>query len=108
MKGMTLKHRLYTDYFAAIPLSSEIFCPLGFGREVYAVLMLGNTVMTLLNDFPMCLGLDELYRQMRMCQETLRCCTTTHARFNPDCVLKKKKEATCVFTESTSMYFNRN
>lgn len=40
MKGMTLKHRLYTDYFAAIPQSSEIFCPLGFGREVYAVLML--------------------------------------------------------------------
>lgn len=33
--------------------------------------------MTLLNDFPMCLGLDELYRQMRMCQDTLRCCTTT-------------------------------
>ncbi len=23
------------------------------------------------------IGLDELYRQMRMCQETLRCCTTT-------------------------------
>lgn len=28
-----------------------------------------NTVMTFLNGFPMCLGLDELYRQMRMCQD---------------------------------------
>lgn len=66
--------------------------------------------MTLLNDFPMCLGLDGLDeivqagRNVSKNYETLH----NHTDFKPYCVLKMKKEATFVFTESDFMYFSRN
>lgn len=69
MKGMNVQ-----NIFTAISILEKMSMA-GCGSNcVYTVPV--NTVMTLLNDFPLCLGLDELYRQMRVSQETLRCCTT--------------------------------
>lgn len=75
---LTVPHR---RFFAA---TDEVF---GDILETFLVLKSAlNTVMTLLNDFPMCLELDELYRQMRMCQDVAQ-----YSGFKPYCVLKEKK-----------------
>lgn len=79
MEGLQLKQTFYSLYkwvFGDI-------CPLNFYKEARAVLVSKwtlNTVMTLMNDFPMCLGLDDLYRQMRMCQDVAQ----LHWSLNPN------------------------
>lgn len=84
------KHRLY---FATITISSKAVCVLGLWQHqrahcprVRLTSERWNSRMTL----PCAFGLEDFYRQMRMCQEALRCCTTTDS--NAGCFKEEEEE----------------